>query len=256
MNDTNYYSQMNYIIFDLQISSLRSNKIRRSNSWRSLKERGNHSITSRAYSVDELHRNHKQFQKSRRRDCIFFPSFFFVHIISILASHSPIKNLSYSHRKCSNDVPSHTRFDRLSSTLVNYSNPKKQSLHRKQFDQPIFSTLSHHSGGGDSGYSEESFATKSCPHCHCQQRSSFHNYRKLLNKNSSTDSSPSDIRKSSDNLLSSRSYSYIPPIEKSQQKVIRTLTEKRRRNLSCDASIWSRPQTQKPIIIVRQYSHI
>jgi len=149
------------ISIDKPISSLRSNKVRRSSSWRSLRERGNNSIPSRTYSVDELHRSNKQFPKPRRRD----------------PSHSPIKSHTYS-------VPSHTRFDRLS--LVNYSNPKKRSPRRKQIDQQILSTLSHHSGGGDSGYSEESFATRSfqrpfhtsCPHCHCEQRSSFNNYKK------------------------------------------------------------------------------
>ncbi len=150
---------------------------------------------------------------------------------------------------------------------MNYSNSKKKSPRRKQFEQQVFSTLSHHSGG-DSGYSEESFATKSfqrplhtsCPHCHCEQRSSFNNYKKLSN-NSSTESSPSDIilnkhkQKSSENLLSSRSYPHIKPLQKldlqSQQKIPRTLTDKRRRNLSCDGLLLTRPQTQKPMILVR-----
>jgi len=190
---------------------------------------------------------------------LFFVFYYlFIYIIFILAIHSPIKNLTYSHGS-----RSHTRFDRLSSTLVNYSNIKTQSPHRKQ----IFSTLSHQSGGGDSGYSEESFATRSfqrplhtsCPHCHCERRSSFNNYKKLSNNNfSSTESSPSDIiriknaQKSSENLLS---YSHIKPLQKlnlqSQQKITRTLTDKRRRNLSCDGSLWTRPQTQKAIILVR-----
>jgi hypothetical protein len=153
---------------------------------------------------------------------------FSFYIISILASH---------HR-----TTLHTRFDRLSSNLVDYSNPKKKSPRRKQ-QQQIFSTLSHHSGGGDSGYSEESFATRSyqrplhtsCPHCHCEQRSSFNNYQK-----SSSDSSPSAIPKSYENFLSD-----------SPLKLTRTLADKRRRNLSCDGSLWTRPQSQKGIPIVR-----
>ncbi len=190
-----------------------------------------------------------------------------IHILAILVSHSPIKSLTYSHRKCSNDAPSHTRFDRLSSTLVNYSNPKKKSPHRKHVDQQqIFSTLSRHSGGGDSGYSEESFATRpfqrpshtSCPHCHCEQRSSFDNYKKISDQ-SSTESSPSDIQKSSDHFLSSQSYPRIKPIPRltlpSQPKLTRTLTEKRRRNLSCDGSLWTRPAIQKPVLLVRFERH-
>jgi len=73
------------------------------------------------------------------------------------------------------------------------------------------------------------------------------------NNNSSTESSPSDIQKSSENLLSCQSYSHIKPIPKlnsqPQQKITRTLTDKRRRNLSCDGALWSRSQTQKPILI-------
>ena len=98
----------------------------------------------------------------------------------------------------------HKRFDRLSSTLVNYSDKNfSTKSHRKNLQQG-FSTLSRHntnSGGGDSGYSEDSFATTtisshtrplhtSCPHCHCEQRSSFNNYKNQI-PNSSTDSSTS-----------------------------------------------------------------
>ena len=188
----------------------------------------------------------------------------FILLFSLLASHSPTKNLTYSH-----STRNHTRFDRLSSTLVTYSNSTKNSSHRKQCEQQLFSTLSYHSGEADSGYSEESFPTKSiqqrlhrsCPHCHCEQRSSFNNYKKFLN-NSSSDSSPSDIiihnkelEKSSENLFCSQSYSHIKPLKKlniqSKQKLTRTLTDKRRRNLSCDGSLWSRPQPQKPILLVR-----
>jgi len=198
-----------------------------------------------------------------------------IHPIRNLALHSPIIGLSQCRRKLSASTTSHTRFDRLSSTLINYSDTNKKSHRRKngkQNDQQIFATLSRHSGGGDSGYSEESFATRSyrrplhtsCSHCHCEQRSSFNNYKKLR-INSSTESSPSDkeIKKSSDidyynkdNLLSSQSYPHIKPLPKttiqSQPKLTRTLTDKRRRNLSCDGSLGTRMQTQKtPITSVR-----
>ncbi|CAF1026779.1 unnamed protein product [Adineta steineri] len=233
-------------------SSSRSNKVRRSSSWRSLKDRTNNSISSRTYSVDELHRTNKQSQKIKQNDSF----------------HSPIIDIMQCRQKLSN-----TRFDRLSSTLVNYAETTNKKSHRrtirKQNDQHKFSTLSHYSGGGDSGYSEESFATRSfqrplhtsCPHCHCERRSSFNNYKKLRN-NSSTESSPSDIiinnemkklsndnknSSSKDNLLSSQSYSHIKPLPKTNIQSQRTLAEKRRRNLSCDGLLWTRVQTQKPI---------
>ncbi|CAF3166007.1 unnamed protein product, partial [Rotaria sp. Silwood2] len=245
---------------DRPISSSRSNKVRRTSSWRSLKERTNNSITSRTFSVDELHRNNKQFQNIQRRH----------------PSPSSMTGLSHCQQQLSNDGTNHTRFDRLSSTLVNYSDTKKKIQrrnNRKQFEQQIVSTLSHHSGGGDSGYSEENFATRSfkrslhtsCPHCHCEQRSSFNNYKKIKN-NSSTESSSSDIISKNEikklsyndyynkeNLSSSQSFPHIKTLPKgniqSQQKIIRTLADKRRRNLSCDGSIWMRTQTQKPITL-------
>jgi len=129
-----------------QISPVKSNKVRRSNSWRSLKDRENRPMNSRTYSVDQL--NRKQ------------------------------------------------RYDRLSSTLVNYSHSKN----RKQ----MFSTLSHQSTGADSGYSE---------------RSSFSIYRKT-----STDS----LTLNEKAMISAR---------KHPQRA-----DRRRRNLSCDSSLWMRPQ--------------
>jgi hypothetical protein len=197
---------------------------------------------------------------------MLFHLFLLLNNLSNLASHSPSIGSTSSHRKLSNGATSHTRFDRLSSTLVQYPDPKKKSprrTNRKHIEQQIFSTLSHHSNG-DSGYSEESFATRSfrrplhtsCPHCHCEQRSSFNNY-KILRKNSSSTSSPSDIILPKQNLLSSQSYPHIKPLPKinlqTEQKITRTLTDKRRRNLSCDGSLWTRTQTQKPITSVRNY---
>jgi hypothetical protein len=209
-------------------------------------------------------------------------------IIFFLVSHSPIISLTHQRRKLSdcNGAIRHTRFDRLSSTLVNYSDKNKhlsrKSQRRKQFEQQIFSTLSRNSGGGDSGYSEESFATRSCrrplhtscPHCHCERRSSFNNYKKLRN-NSSTESSPSDIitnkeiKLSTDfdyqisqdkqNLLSSQSYPHIKPLPKiniqPQQRITRTLTDKRRRNLSCDSSLWTRTQRQTTLVRNKNKRH-
>ncbi|CAF0956533.1 unnamed protein product [Rotaria sordida] len=246
---------------DRSISSSRSNKVRRTSSSRSMKERTNNSISSRTLSVDELHRNNKQFQNIQRR-----------HL-----SPSSMTGVSHCRQKLSNDTTSHIRFDRLSSTLVNYSDTKKKSQrrnNRKQFEQQIFSTLSHHSGGGDSGYSEESFVTKSfkhslhtsCPHCHCIQHSSFNNYKKLQKNNSSTESSPSDIINKNEiknlsnidyynkeNLSISQSFPHMEILPKvnfqSKQKITRTLTDKRRRNLSCDGSLWMRTSTQKSMTL-------
>jgi hypothetical protein len=148
--------------------------------------------------------------------------------------------------------------------------------------QQIFSKTNRNSGGGDSGYSEESFATttkssskpplhKSCPHCHCEQRSSFNNYKKSI-ENSSTDSSTSDtiintpqlyyeIFQEKQSLSTSRSYPHIKPLPKTtiqqqQQKRPRTIAAKRRRNLSCDSSLWRRTQTQQPMNLVRSNKNI
>lgn len=196
-----------------------------------MKERGGaQSISSRTLSVDELHRHGKHASKHKRQ-------------------HSP------------SVAPSHTRFDRLSSTLVHYSDANKRShrrLHARAPDQQLFSTLSRSSGGGDSGYSEESFGARSfrrplhtaCSHCHCERRSSFSNYKKSRN-NSSTESSPSDLGVK-ERLHSSQSYPHIRPLPKfsTQTKPPRTLLEKRRRNLSCDSSLWTRVQSQKPLTMV------
>ncbi|CAF3516404.1 unnamed protein product [Rotaria sp. Silwood1] len=287
------------------ILSSKPNKVRRSTSWRSLKERGSSCIehfTSRTLSVDELNRNDKQHQKKNslrkqeynRRDL----------------SHSPISNSTHQRQKTSGlnrirlsncdasiSLPiSHKRFDRLSSTFINYSDRnKKQNLstksHRRNY-QEIFSINHTNSAGGDSGYSEESFSTTtssytrplhiSCPHCHCEQRSSFNNYKKSI-ENSSTDSTTSDtiINKpmnSSDfsyhlfqkkqSLSASRSYPHIKPLpkttiqsqirkpsmqEQQQQqqpqsyRQTRTNGAKRRRHLSCDSSLWPKTQTQQSI---------
>ncbi|UJR07729.1 hypothetical protein I4U23_012014 [Adineta vaga] len=246
---------------DKSILSIRSNKVRRSSSWRSLKERGTNTISSRTLSVDELHRNNKQCHKTKFNDSF----------------HSPIIGLQSHRQKLSNGALNCNRFDRLSSTLVHYTDPNKTTHrrnNRQQNGQQMSSTLSRSSGGGDSGYSEESFGTRSfrrplhtsCPHCHCERRSSFNNYKKSR-QNSSTESSPSDLivanqerKKSSDidyyskeNLLSSQSYPHIKPLPKVntqlQQKPKRTLAEKRRRNLSCDGSLWTRIPAQKPIMM-------
>ena len=207
--------------------------------------------------------------------------------------------LNACHRKLSegNSTNSHIRFDRLASNLISYSDPQRRhsqenlprkSQRRTYTDQPLvastYSTVSRqntNSGGGDSGYSEESFATKSCqrplhtscPHCHCEQRSSFINYRKSRT-DSSAESSPSDIQRNPplrfattndeqrldarENILISRSYPHIRSLPKaaivqSQPPAHRTLAERRRRNLSCDNSLWTRTQTQRPVALVSQF---
>ncbi len=51
--------------------SPKSHKVRRSSSWRSLKERGNNYIghfTSRTLSVDELHRNEKNLSSRKQHN--------------------------------------------------------------------------------------------------------------------------------------------------------------------------------------------
>ena len=221
-----------------------------------MRERGNNiSINSRTYSVDELHRNHPQFNRLRRRDGKLIILLSLSNILVILVSQSPLKNLpSQSRRKLSADPPSHTRFDRLSTNLIDYSNTKKNKSSHAQ----VFSTLSHHSNGADSGYSEESFLTSrtcqrpihtSCPHCHCEQRSSFNSYQKLPKTTiSSSDSSPSDLPKSYENLSHSQ-------LKSSQTRPSRTLQDKRRRNLSCDGSLWSRSQQHKAIAVYSEPPH-
>ncbi|CAF1205320.1 unnamed protein product [Rotaria sordida] len=284
------------------ILSLKSNKVRRSTSWRSLKERGSSYIehfTSRTLSVDELHRHAKQHQK---HTCLRKQEYNRHDF-----SHSPMSNLPNQCQKTSglnqirlsncdasiSFLTSHKRFDRLSSTFANYSSRyRKQNLstksHRRN-NQEIFSINNTNSAGGDSGYSEESFSTTtssytrplhiSCPHCHCEQRSSFNSYKKSI-ENSSTDSPTSDTiinkqRNSSDfyyhlfqqkqALSASRSYPHIKPLPKTtiqsqtnkfaikeqQQKLphrqTRTKGAKRRRHLSCDGSLWPKTQTQQSV---------
>ena len=191
------------------------------------------------------------------------------------------------------------RFDRLSSTFIHYSDVEKRgnasTKSSRRNDQQSFSTLSRHntsSGGGDSGYSEDSFAATnmflsqtrplhtSCPHCHCEQRSSFVNVSKSQ-KSLSSESSTSDttINKetlSSDphshrcrdkhSLSASRSYPHIKPLPKTtttttsqtsqsspQQRPSRTLTAKRRRrrrHVSCDSSLWPKAEKQPSIDVV------
>jgi hypothetical protein len=189
-----------------------------------------------------------------------------------LVSHSPVTNLPRQRQKPSGYNP------------IRSSNCDASIKSRRRTD-PIRNNTN--SGGGDSGYSEESFATTtnssyirpfhtSCPHCHCEQHSSFNNYKKSI-ENSSTDSSSSDTpinkeKYSSDfyyqlfqqkqALSSSRSYPHIKPLPKStattptkpsiqqqQQRRSRALAVKRRRHLSCDSSLWAK--TQRPNIIVR-----
>ncbi len=253
--------------------SSKSSKVRRSSSWRSLKERGNNYIghfTSRTLSVDELHRNQKNPSiRKQQHDRI---------------SHSPIVNLIPQRHKPSGSNPIRLSNCDASTSLstdsksFNYSSSKKSS---RKSDQQIYSRNNTHSGGGDSGYSEDSFATTtissskrplhtSCPHCHCEQRSSFQNYRKSIG-NSSSDSSSSDttIHKEINNeqfyyrpcqqkqsLSASRSYPHIKPLPKTtttktpiQRK--RTMAIKRRRHLSCDSSLWTKTQPQQPINLVR-----
>ncbi|CAF2503419.1 unnamed protein product [Rotaria sp. Silwood2] len=300
------------------ILSSKPNKVRRSTSWRSLKERGSNYIehfTTRTLSVDELHRNDKQYQKNtslrkqeyNRRDL----------------SHSPVSNSTHQHQKtsgrnrirlsncdASTSLPtSHKRFDRLSSTFVNYSDRYKRQnsstkSHRRN-NQEIYSINNKYNAGGDSGYSEESFSTTtsshtrplhiSCPHCHCEQRSSFNHYKKSI-ENSSTDSSTSDtiINKpmnSSDfyyhlfqkkhSLSASRSYPHIKPLPKTTiqsqqtkpstqeqqqqqpQRQMKTNGAKRRRHLSCDSSLWPKTQTQQsdnqissPVVSEPNHAHL
>ncbi|UJR38409.1 hypothetical protein I4U23_031077 [Adineta vaga] len=273
-------------------SSSKSHKVRRSSSWRSLKERGNNYLnhfTSRTLSVDELRQTTKQYAKinslrkreHHRRDF----------------SHSPVSSLTSSSKKlsgynanrlfncdASRSLSTNARhFDRFSSTLVNYSDKEKvmasNKSHRRLKHHQIFSRNNTNSGGGDSGYSEDSFATTtlssytrplhtSCPHCHCEQRSSFHNYKTSMKKTSLTDSSTSDttINKetlSSDyhfqffhqkqSLSASRSYPHIKPLPKTnlhtqtmkhtneqEQKRTKAFAAKRRRHLSCDSSFYPR----------------
>ncbi|CAF1387065.1 unnamed protein product [Adineta steineri] len=285
------------------ISSSKFNKLRRSSSWRSLKERGNNYIghlTSRTLSFDELHRNDKQHQKnnsSRKRQ-----------YNRRQLSHSPILNLTsqrpklstantiyLSNSDTSKNLPTTAKhFDRLSTTLVKYSDKdKKPTLSTKSYrrnQQQILTRNNTSSGGGDSGYSEESFATTtlssyirrplhtSCPHCHCEQRSSFKNYKKST-ENYSTDSSTSDttinkeihspdfyfrLFQQKQSLSASRSYPHIKPLPKTtiqsqinkpsqqqqQQRQTKSRTAKRRRHLSCDSSLCSKTLTYQPINVI------
>lgn len=159
-------------------------QVQRSSSWRSLKERRPSSLKTRTVSVDELHRKKKQVQ-------------------------SPVICL---HSRRAKTTGSHTRFDRLSSALVNYND--------------VSSRQNSASGGGDSGYSEENVRVRapawhrSCPHCHCERQAG------RQDSSTSFESRP-------DQLLSSR------PLA-TPRRVQRTLIDKRRRNLSCDSSLWTR----------------
>jgi hypothetical protein len=212
-------------------------------------------------------------------------SYFYLEKQKFLVSPSPILNLIHSRQKPSGLNP--IRLSNCDASISLSTNPKRPSRlssrksPRKSDQQPIFSRNNTNSGGGDSGYSEESFATTtissskrplhtSCPHCHCEQRSSFINYKKSM-ENSSTDSSTSDttINKQINTpdfyyrlfqqkqlLSASRSYPHIKPLPKtitkpSIQQRTKSIAAKRRRHLSCDSSLWTRTQTQQPINLVR-----
>lgn len=232
-----------------------------------------------------------------------------------LVAHSPIMTLTSPSKKssgsnsirgsradASRSLSANARqFDRLSSTLVHYSENDAQSLpaaplstksHRRS-KQQTFARNNTSSGGGDSGYSEESFATTtlssytrplhtSCPHCHCEQRSSFHNYKRAMKKasSSSTDSTTSDTTRNKkfhspdvyfrfleqkQSLSASRSYPHIKPLPKAnvtklshepqdqqaqQHKRAKTFAAKRRRHLSCDSPLYSRTHAQPSTNIV------
>lgn len=216
--------------------------------------------------------------------------------MSCLVLHSPVVSLNRQRQKASglNSI-------RLSncdaSVSLSTTNSNKQ-IHRlsSKKSQQSFRRNQMQSGGGDSGYSEESFATTtisslkrplhtSCPHCHCEQRSSFNHYQQKLTKHSSSssssstsssaatsstaDSSLSDttihknvnstdlyyhLFQSKQVLSASRSYPHIKPLPKTipnqptnssqqqQRKRTRSLNVRRRRHLSCDGSLWTKPQ--------------
>ena len=160
--------------------------------------------------------------------------------------------------------------------------------------QQVFARNNTNSGGGDSGYSEDSFATTtlsshtrplhtSCPHCHCEKRSSFHSYKNTMKKSSLTGSSTSDITINKENhspefyfrlfqqkqsLSASRSYPHIKPLpktnpqtqiikltqeEEERQKRTKAFAAKRRRHLSCDSSLYPRTQTHQSNTMVSRY---
>lgn len=259
------------------ILSSKSNKVRRSSSWRSLKERANNNnnnshgyFTSRTLSADELHRNQKinSIQKQPNHQISNSP---------VICSNrqrqkaSGLNSIRLSNCDASislSTTNSNKQFHRLSSKK------SQQSISRKQM----------HSGGGDSGYSEESFVSSlkrplhtSCPHCHCEQRSSFNHYQKSTKHSSSsssstTDSSLSDttihknvnstdlyyhLFQQKQSLSASRSYPHIKPLPRtiqnssnpsSQQPRKRTKSlsaKRRRRHLSCDGSLWTKTQNQQ-----------
>lgn len=188
-----------------------------------------------------------------------------------LVLDSPIITSINSHKKS-------IRLSNIDSTTSLSRKPKRfnRLLSRKN-DQDIYIRNNTNSGGGDSGYSEESFATTrisslkrplhtSCPHCHCEQRSSFNNYKKSI-ENSSTDSSTSDTTINTSQLYykyyqnkqylsSSRSYPHIKPLPKTnneQEKKSKTISARRRRHLSCDSSLWTKTQQTIPITSQTNY---
>ena len=87
-------------------------------------------------------------------------------------------------------------------------------------------------GGADSGYSEDSLPAglrplhMSCPHCHCEQHSSFSTYPKSVKDLSTSVSSTTIDDKASASLSTSRSYPHLPP---GSQPI-----ERRRRHFSSD----------------------
>ena len=219
---------------------------------------------------------------------------------SHLVSHSPITNFTDRRQKSlgSNGIRlsncnaaaadlsrSHKRFNCLSSKWINHQ--RKQNLlitSLEENNQQIFSRNNTSSRGGDSGYSEESFAVTtspysrpfhtSCPYCRCEQRSSFTNYRRP-EENSCSDSSTSHVTihkqlnpqlfhnelfGRQQPLSASRSYPHIKPLPKTiklpmqQQRRTQTIGTKRRRHFSCEGSFNSKAQAQQFIKLVRLYT--
>ena len=200
-----------------------------------------------------------------------------------LASQSPLVYLQYRRGKLTENSTrtAHQRFDRLSTNFYNQNDSKQINinenlLRKSQQNLEILSRPILNSAGADSGYSEESFPSRSthrpshtsCPHCHCEQRSSFNNYQKsrarpstsadrivhpLVKLSSDSESNSSDER---NHFLSSRSYPHIKPLpnkidfqteNRSSRQTNDQRQRRRRRNLSCDGSLWTRVESQKSI---------
>ena len=193
-----------------------------------------------------------------------------------IVSDSPIINLIHQRQKSSEH--NSIRLSNCDASISLSNNLSNRKCSSKKLNEKILLRTNTNSGGGDSGYSEDSFVTTtisslkrplhtSCPHCHCEQRSSFKNYKKSI-ENYSTDSSSSSSDttintsqvyykyfKQKQSLSASRSYPHIKPLPKTiiQPKKIKTIPTKRRRHLSCDSSLWTKIQTQQPINLVIFY---